>query len=276
MTVIAIGALGGSGTRAIAQVLIEAGIYIGDDLNGPNDNLIFTRLFRNPSWYTNASKEEITERLDAFKDYMERDRLSFNSATVLLKASITNPTFRNNRKLATILLRKIFSSPKKRSVWGWKEPNTQIYLDEISDYFPDLKYIHIVRHGLDMAFSNNEQQLRNWGYRYGIRLDGEETDDEMAYKQLEYWVSSTHDAINKGKKLGDRFLLINHSKFCQQPIEQIDRLIQFLGLEVKEDKLNELYQVPRKPTTLDRYKNYDLQIFDKQQIDSVEEFGFNL
>ena len=48
---IAIGALGGSGTRAVAQVFLEAGIYMGDDLNRANDNLIFTRLFKDPNWY---------------------------------------------------------------------------------------------------------------------------------------------------------------------------------------------------------------------------------
>jgi len=276
MMVIAIGALGGSGTRAIAQVLIEAGIYMGDDLNGPNDNLIFTRLFKNPSWYANASKEEINKRLDAFRDYMEQDRLSFNSAAVLIKASMTNPTFRQNKKLAKNILRKIFSASKERSIWGWKEPNTQIFIDEISDYFPNLKYIHIVRHGLDMAFSKNTQQLRNWGHRYDIHLSGKETDDEIAYKQMEYWVRSTQDAVTKGKKLGERFLLINHSTFCQQPIEEIDKLIQFLGAEVKKNKLNELYQVPKKPTTLGRYKNHDLQMFDERHISYVKKMGFEL
>lgn len=275
-TIIAIGALGGSGTRAIAQILIEAGIYMGDDLNEPNDNLIFTRLFKNPSWYESAIKEEITERLDVFNNYMEKDRLNFNSAAILIKASITNPTFRQNRKLTTNIMSKIFSTPKERSIWGWKEPNTQIYINEISDYFPNLKYIHIVRHGLDMAFSNNKQQLHNWGYRYDIYLDGKETDDEMAYKQLEYWMRSTKDAINKGKKLGDRFLLINHSTFCQRPMEQVDQLIQFLGLEIKRNKLDELYQIPKKPITLGRFKEHDLQMFDKQQIDFVEELGFDL
>src|SRR5690625_1809266 len=43
---VAIGALGGSGTRMIAQFLRDAGYYLGDDLNTANDNLWFTLLFR--------------------------------------------------------------------------------------------------------------------------------------------------------------------------------------------------------------------------------------
>lgn len=274
--VVAIGALGGSGTRAIAQILIEAGIYMGDDLNVAYDNLIFTRLFKNPYWYTHSRQEEMVERLDTFNQYMELDRLSLHGAFVLIKASLTNPTFRENKTLIKNTIRKITNTPKKRIMWGWKEPNTQLYIDEISSYFPRLKYIHVVRHGLDMAFSKNKQQLLNWGSKYDLHLDGSETDDEVTYKQMEYWVKSTQDSICKGEKLGDRFLLINHSTFCQRPKEQIDRLIQFLGIKVTDDRLSKLYQIPKEPSTLGRYRVQDLTMFSRQQIDFVKALGFNL
>ena len=43
---VAIGGVGGSGTRLIAQILHEAGFYLGDDLSYAIDNLWFTLLFR--------------------------------------------------------------------------------------------------------------------------------------------------------------------------------------------------------------------------------------
>ncbi len=89
--VIAIGALGGSGTRAIAQVLMDAGIYLDDSLNNANDNKLFTRLFKNPSFYNGAGKAEIQERLAVFEEYMRTDHLSPKSARRLLKAAFDNP-----------------------------------------------------------------------------------------------------------------------------------------------------------------------------------------
>jgi len=53
--------------------------------------------------------------------------------------------------------------------WGWKEPNTHIYLEFLSKYFSDLKYIFVIRHGLDMAFSKNQAQLYNWGNLLGVK-----------------------------------------------------------------------------------------------------------
>ena len=38
---VAIGGVGGSGTRVIAEILIQLGFYIGSDLNSANDNLWF-------------------------------------------------------------------------------------------------------------------------------------------------------------------------------------------------------------------------------------------
>lgn len=60
-----------------------------------------------------------------------------------------------------------------------------------------MKYIHVLRHGLDMAFSNNIQQLKNWGLKFNIKLSGEETESQIAVKQLDYWIESTKDIIQK-------------------------------------------------------------------------------
>ena len=67
----AIGGLGGSGTRVYADILQQAGIFIGNDLNRELDNLLFTRLFKNTAWYESASKDAINQRLGWFRAIME-------------------------------------------------------------------------------------------------------------------------------------------------------------------------------------------------------------
>ena len=274
--VVAIGALGGSGTRAFAQVLIDAGVYMGDDLNNPNDNLIFTRLFKNPEWYRSASDKDVAQRLAVFHEYMETNSLSLRSAAILIKASLGNPIYRHHRSLARNITKKLFQHPTHREIWGWKEPNTQLYIEQIEEYFPSLKYIYIARHGLDMAFSKNKQQLRNWGFRYDIRINENETSDELAYKQLEFWIRSTRESVRKGREMGSRFLLLNHTDFCMNPEEQVNRLLDFLELDVDVNARNALYKIPEKPPTLDRFKQQNLQIFDRAQLEFVEELGFRV
>jgi len=274
--IISIGALGGSGTRAIAQVLIQAGIFMGDDLNKASDNLLFTRLLKNPEWYKKSSLKAKNRRLLSFRKYMETGKTSLKDLIVYYKSAYTNPTHESEKQYYTDLFKLLFSKKKSRDIWGWKEPNTQIYVEEIFNLFPNLKYIHVLRNGLDMAFSNNKQQLNNWGWKYQIVLNGNETENELAVKQLDYWIESTKDVIAKSKGFEDRFLMVKHSEFCQSPQQEIDRILQFCEVNISSDKLKELYEIPNLPSTANRYKNYNLDIFSPEQLQFVKDMGFDI
>jgi len=80
---VVVGGLGGSGTRVVAEILIEFGFYLGSDLNAANDNLWFTLLFKRPRWFVGSSNGEIFKALRIFEKAMagclgpERDEFSF-------------------------------------------------------------------------------------------------------------------------------------------------------------------------------------------------------
>lgn len=274
--VVAIGALGGSGTRAIAQVLIDAGIFMGDRLNSAKDNLIFTHLFKDAAYHADANADAINARLAVFEEYMQRNHLSWSQARMLLASSRENPNVRSKLRFRLHVLRKTLSPPVNRELWGWKEPNTQIYIQEISDYFPGLKYIHVLRHGLDMAFSANRKQLVNWGHLYGIHLSADATQQETAYQQLEYWVRSTRAVMEKIQALPNGFLLINHARFCSDPEAQIERMLAYLEMTCDLTTRKSLYQIPRTPSTEGRYRKRDLGIFDQAQLNFVHDMGFEI
>jgi hypothetical protein len=274
--IIAIGALGGSGTRAIAEVLIQSGIYMGDDLNGPNDNLVFTRLFKNPDWYKKSESIQKKNRMRIFEKYMKGNKLSTMELYRLIFASATNPIWNSNISFYLRIMKRVFDTTQKARNWGWKEPNTQIYMSEFLDFFQELKYIHVLRHGLDMAYSDNKQQLKNWGWKYNIVLNGNETDDEVAVKQLDYWIESTKDVITKSKKYNNRFLLINHTDFCNHPKFEIDKLLDFTGIEVSKSKKEKLYSIPQNTGSNNRYLEKDLNIFDSKKIEYVQSVGFEI
>jgi hypothetical protein len=226
---IAIGALGGSGTRSIADVFIQAGIYMGDQLNIANDNLIFTRLFKNPNWYRSATEKEIQNRLTLFKNYMSKDAISPAEFIEICRSASSNKVFPSNKEFYFSLSRKMLNKRKDEQRWGWKEPNTQIYADIFMDFYSNLKFIHIIRHGLDMAFSKNKQQLKNWGWKFNIHLYGKENDTEMAVKQLDYWIMSNQFIREVCAKHPERCLIVYYKDFCTDPIKQIDRMLEFLG-----------------------------------------------
>ena len=64
---VAIGGVGGSGTRLVAEIVERFGFYLGGSLNNKHDNLWFTLLFQRPCWFEQfPSDEEIAPAIALF------------------------------------------------------------------------------------------------------------------------------------------------------------------------------------------------------------------
>lgn len=276
--IVAVGALGGSGTRVVAEILIKLGIFIGNDLNVPNDNLLYTRLFKNVDWYKNSTPRDRDLRHLIFEKCMNGIPLTFKEKIELFKASKSNVFQKNSiNYYRNIFFRNQFQSNKSNSNWGWKEPNSHIYMKDIHRSFKEIKYIYVIRHGLDMAFSKNIQQLTNWGFLHNITMHPSDVKSELAEKQLDYWIKSSENALLLGEKLfKNNFYVLNYQKLITNPFDEIKNLISFLGMQTSEELLNEVVKLPKVPKTEKRYKNEDLTIFSKAQIEKVKSFGFTI
>ncbi len=271
-SVIAIGALGGSGTRAVAQMMINAGVYMGEPLNFANDNLFFTCLFKDKTWWKNASSQDFENRLVDFETYMRTGKLSAKKLEQYehIPWDIKNeypphlfPKLREAKKLS-----------KPRNTWGWKEPNTHIFLEQFATFFPNFRYIHVVRNGLDMAFSKNKKQLFNWGHRYGIEASASDSAETLAQKQLDYWIKSTEDVVVKGNKLlPGNFLLIKYEEICQNPEVEVARILDFIDYKGTKT-VAELSKIFSLSSEHGRHRRYDLDIFSKEQLEAVKKRGY--
>jgi hypothetical protein len=180
---IVVGGIGGSGTRVVAEMLALFGVNIGFDLNDASDNLWYTLLFKRPRWFykNRTDNKEINIGISLFHKLMTtRERLSLGESRFLLQAvaemALTGHNHRGDGKglwpFASIrkMISPIGVGEREYFGWGWKEPNSHLLISNLADYFSDFKYIHLIRHGLDMAFSHNQQQLFNWGRLFGVEL----------------------------------------------------------------------------------------------------------
>jgi hypothetical protein len=157
--------------------------------------------------------------------------------------------------------------------WGFKEPNSEIYLDALFEYFPNAKYIHVIRHGLDMAFSKNQQQLWNWGALYGVESPADP--GELPQASLRYWVRANTHALDVGARVGARrFLAVRFDELCASPAAQAERMLRFLELEAEPQLVGKLAVIPRTPRTSGRHRGRDLSRFDRSDLQALAELGF--
>lgn len=287
---VAIGGVGGSGTRVVAQLLLDLHYYLGADLNEANDNLWFTHLLKRPEWFAAAKRDEASREIfqalgvfeRAMRGQIRREDLEYAARAAVelsYKYDPADPTLRWTLPWSLSLPRvETFASSARVDLsgyvgWGWKEPNSQLFLSYLGQYFPDLKYILVVRHGLDMCYSANQQQLYNWGPSFGVAAP--DSPALLPQAALSYWIAANQAAIAQGTRhLGERFLVINYDQLCSSPKSEVTRLLDFLGRDVAAVDADHLFGLPRVPESAGRYRTRDLTVFSADQIDAVRALGF--
>lgn len=268
---VVIGGVGGSGTRLIAQILKDLGYFMGNDLNEANDNLLFPFLFKRIE-ILRSSEEEFDELIEILIKGMTGCE-AFTQKQIDLINNLASqdreqcPADWLRQRADFVLSNQHILKPPTR--WGWKAPNSHIILDRLMSRFRNMKYIHVARNGLDMAYSDNQNQLKLWG-RHFIG----ENCEVSPYYSLKYWHIVHRRALDLGKLIGSDFLFLNYDDFCLNPDAGIRRLLGFLGFEVTPEQSFKLTGLVHPPKSIGRFKQYGIDGFDKVDVAFVKKLGF--
>lgn len=237
-----VGAVGGSGSRLAVAMLEELGIMMTPYGNRGKDSVLWPPM------------ERITDSMAA----------RHNPREVLVSQAF--------RALESIWLEHQALHGLTAPV-GMKVPASFCWLPELANYFPSMRYIFVLRNGLDMAFSNNQAQFRAVSWYFGI--NGRDINEPPAKRvsvtrMLDYWLAATTFAVEQGRlHLGDRFHVLDYDQLCREPQVQVNSLLNFLGLDIEAtDRLTALIDPPK---SLGRHKNFPWEeIFSAEQLASVE------
>lgn len=283
-----IGGLGGSGTRLVAELARELGFFLGTDLNHARDNLWFTLLFKRPRWYAEAHDRDpeqfrtgfrILERAMTGRGAAGRRAWRFLGRAVgeaLQGRHGQTRAFTPGWPLAQSarLARALAFPAGHAGPWGWKEPNSHVFLRPLAAHWPGLRFIYVNRHGLDMAFSRNQAQLHLWGPLFGVRPSaGPGVPQPRA--MLDYWIRAVRRASEDGPRLlGGRFLLLNYDALATRPEAALPGLLEFLGVDPRQASEDRLRALAVRSESIGRHREQDLSLFDPQAVEVVRSLGF--
>ena len=231
---IIIGGIGGSGTRVLVDILQKAGCYFGGYLNNSKDAMSFVPLYEN--WIPRILEDSITE-----EDY----------------AKLLND------------IKQSISDHKKDNVsyftpWGWKNPRSIYLLKYFHELYPEMKFIHVVRDGRDMAFSNNQNQVILYAQ---FILKQNELNQESFKRSMMFWNSINLSISNYCKNnFNDNYLCIRFEDLCIDSKNMITRLCNFCNASIED--LDELVKLVQMPKSMGRWK-----LERKEQIDVVYAIG---
>lgn len=212
-----IGGTGGSGTRVVARIVRLGGRYMGVERNETEDCPSFARF----DW-----RWGLRYLTDGPGPEMEG---AFDAA------------------VAEHLAGRPGEAP-----WGWKHPQSYLLLPFIHRRFPELRFIHVVRDGRDVALSENQLQLG----RYGSLLDGGA--ERPPVRSAAWWAWANLRAREAGGALGDRYLLVRFEDLCADPVAWSRRILELSG-GAGEDLAAEV----EPPASLGRWRECDAALMSE-------------
>ena len=194
---VVIGAIGGSGTRIIGQVLQLAGYWMGAWVNPSTQDAMATRHF-------------LQQR---FEDILRESNAGDARLDVAFRRAIGAHRW---------------GIPDSRVPWGWKNPRNIWVISYLARKFPGMKFVHLVRDGRDIALSSNRNLLNKHG---DFLLPGQNWRANPVRANLDLWVMANRQAQELGPRLlGDRYLALRYEDLCTQPRQALASLFEFLAL----------------------------------------------
>jgi Sulfotransferase family len=195
-----IGGTGGSGTRVMVDVAESIGLYMGNSLNSSNDALTLVPVLR--KWIPIYLQQERTLRPDQMQDLEDE----FDSALITHR----------------------FGLRSKHKGWGAKNPIMIMFVPCLFELFPDMRFIHVVRDGRDMAFSSKPKPVEAYEDKV---LDDEVLKSSLPVRLIALWANVNLAAAEFGQTLGpSQYLCVRYEDLCFKTTETVRRVIDFLGI----------------------------------------------
>jgi sulfotransferase family protein len=242
---VVVAAVGGSGTRALVQVLRRAGWFMGNRVDSRNEDSLPM------AWF-------LTKWLRNLKDFPDVDSHTLAAAR------------RDFERMLNIHRRGI---PSPDTLWGWKNPRSMWLLPFLAERFPKMRFIHMIRDARDMMLSENRYFLR----QHGHWILGPDWWRNPLAAQLELWRMGNKRAIAFGQQyLGDRYHMLRYEDLCQKPAETVTRLLEFL--KAPEMNVEPLIEGIRDRGNIGRWREAGAKVMElnRNVRADLEQFGYKV
>jgi hypothetical protein len=228
-----------SGSRIVAELLSDAGVFMGHDLvSGTHDALAM--LYRFVAPLVSCAAFPLRDGADA------DDRLG-----------------RVGRVRLSHALEGLFGPRQLAAPWGWKFCETALLMPLVKRLLPRARFVHVIRDGRDVcvslegwfqltgprppvwpvpavdggvchydafcrAVTFGDPAARRWR---GIDLDDPSERGHQRYLlQMQSWLHCVGEARRYGRELGDDYFEVRYEGLCREPSPTSRALLDWAGL----------------------------------------------
>jgi hypothetical protein len=241
-----IGATGGSGTRAFVRVIRHAGFFMGANLGEDEDVSVFGDWLRESILpYSLRNQTPLSDQQLAEMTKQFHDRVKSYRSTM----------------------------PDPDQNWGWKNPRSIYMLPFMHSQYPGMKFIHVVRDGRDMAFSENQKQLKLFGAAF---LSQEQRAMPKPARSIALWSHVNLTAAKYGEtEMSDGYLRVRFEDLCLDTEATVRRIFAFL--QASEAGVAPAMGEVAQPSSIGRWRQQTFErLYDVLQAGktALEYFGY--
>lgn len=245
---VVVGATGGSGTRVLVRLLLRADVFMGANRNPAEDSRDFVEL--HDRWINSVVAGPQALRVEDWKAFDGE----FRACVARLRSALADT----------------------RGRWGWKEPRAVFLLPFLHRHYPEMRFIHVVRDGRDMALSKNQNQLRKHGDAF---LGVAERAMSARLRSILLWSRNNVAAADYGEThMPGAYLRVRFEDLCADPLDVTRRIYAFLGLEYNPDLVSAASAEVQAPSSLGRglrEGREELSRLPEEVVSALRRFGFS-
>lgn len=222
-----------SGTSLLAKTLSQCGLFLGDDMQGNNESVLF--MLANNNIFTHC--------------YATWNR-PFSIHLALQNEQITNSLAHSAVEFLSSYSTKYIGSGVTSSIrefadinfpWGWKDPRNTFTLPVWNRIFPGMKIIHIIRHGVDVANSLYQRDTishHKMAQEYWPALDTKKDRQGLYHARssrsleqaLMLWEEYVEKATQQVAVYGRNAMQLKYEDLLHEPELYMEKILGFCGL----------------------------------------------
>ncbi len=112
-----------------------------------------------------------------------------------------------------------YAASEGKQRWGDKTPHYVFILDQLREIWPDMRVIHVIRDGRDVAASH-----------LALSAGGRRWVAPTAAAAGAWWQSAVGRGRDTGADLGERYAEVRYEELVREPEATVERLCDFIGI----------------------------------------------
>ncbi len=235
-----------SGTSIISSILENIGLFIGNEKQGDFEAIFFLNINDGLLKKANLSWDNLEEVPIKWEKHNKEVLVKE------IKEKINSKHFKH-------FLKKQKSIEQIDALWGWKDPRNTLTFDIWNEIFPQAKVLHIYRNPIDVANSLRKRYLESLDTKKYLIKTLKKVPNVLAevrkerritnnynpsfFVDIEYGVSLWEMYVSEALRVksilpSERYMEVKYELFLDAPEKELNKVIDFIGLNCSKEKLN--------------------------------------